>query len=303
MENALPFFLRLGLQADADAGAIRRAYARELKLIDQASQAVQFQHLRDAYEAALSWAAHAADTPVGQATMLTDDVVVNAEALASDVYEQFVQACVPLRHKDRLRDRAGWEDVLRRHLADPRLLDLSAGEIFERKIADSLVSNWSQGSDVLFEVAAGVFGWEADSRRMQQLGCAGQVIARALEQRYLFECQEEASYKVSRNVLVGLRLRGPPLTMRLRKEMPHLEAMLAYFPDLIAVTAGMENVARWRILHEQLPPAAAPVAAQAIRFTHHREAPERRAVLAEMSVPLTIVVLVIALVRVYFYLS
>ena len=295
--------LRLGLQADADAGAIRRAYARELKLIDQASQALQFQQLRDAYEAALRWAAHAVDTPMEQATVATDDVAVNAEALASDVYEQFVQACVPLRHKDRLRDHAGWEDVLRRHLADPRLLDLSAGEIFERKIADSLASNWSQGSDVLFEVAAGVFGWEADSRRMQQLGCAGHVIARSLEQRYLFECQEEASYKVSRNVLVGLRLRGPPLTMRLRKEMPHLEAMLEHFPDLIAVTAGMDNLARWRALHEQLTPAASSVETPPIRFTHHRETPEGRTVLAEMSVPLTIVVLLIALVRVYFALN
>jgi hypothetical protein len=214
-----------------------------------------------------------------------------------------LQACVPLRQKDRLRDHGSWEAALQRHVGDPRLLDLSAGEIVERKIAEGLAFSWNQGNDTLFEVAAAVFEWEAGSPRMQQLGEAGKVMARVLEQRYLFDCQEEASYKVSRNVLVGLRLSGPPLTMRLRMEMPHLEAMLEHFPDLIAVTAGMDHVARWRALHEQLTPATAVAPMQPIRFTQHRAAPERRTVLAEMSVPLTIIVLVIALVRVYFALN
>ena len=93
MEQTPPFLLTLGLSADADAGTIRRAYARRLKGLDLVTQAVQFQELREAYEAALSWAGGISEGTPGDRAVAGDAEGAAQEAAALQVYEAFLDAC------------------------------------------------------------------------------------------------------------------------------------------------------------------------------------------------------------------
>jgi hypothetical protein len=179
-----PWFLqRLALDGTADQRAIRRAYAREVKRIDQGADAQGFQLLREAYETALRWEefqriyarqeAASPDADASEGTAAPDLAPVQAQAARS---------AAPDGHGDDARHRAPAEPVQADALqidalqTDPQQL---SADVFEAFMAGC--SGLAQGR-TLHDAPA----WELHLRtclnddRMMNLAARGIFEARVL---------------------------------------------------------------------------------------------------------------------------
>jgi len=265
------FLVRLGLGGDADGRQVRRAYARELKQIDQERDLEGFQYLRACYEAALDWAAHrAGHAEPAPAPVQVEEPVMKAEAApAASPPAETGQQVNPLLLVDgvfadlRVRmaalaaqpERMGreettlvapWTAALREALADPRLLNLTARVIFEHRIAALLAEGWQPGHHLLLPAAIEAFGWNDDRHALERLGSAGAHLDEALEQRVVFQSQDILVRTQQREVLHLLRQGEPPDAHTLNGYARALVTLTDHFPTLLGVVAPHRIAVAWR---------------------------------------------------------
>ncbi|MYM87725.1 hypothetical protein GTP91_11085 [Rugamonas sp. FT82W] len=259
MRDTMPFLHRLGLDDDADARSIRRAYARELKLIDQERDAAGFQALREAYEAALHWAGRQAPVPEpgpvpapgpAQAPL---PLPMPAPQHGLTVFNEFIETTAELARHHPGQYLTRWQAALQSCLDDDRLLNLNARALFESHIAGWLAGGWRPGHEMLFPVAVQHFHWSEDSRRLAPLGRSGMLIDQAIREGKGFDSLPESQQTIHRSVIARLRKTGEPASKQLHDDMHYLDILMNYFPVWMSIMVDLKTVEHWRERHLQLP--------------------------------------------------
>lgn len=276
---ATPYLNRLGLDAAADERAVKRAYARELKQIDQEADAAGFQLLRQAYEMALEWVRHkpagisfapavvvpvlpvaargpetrpapAADVAPPAAVEQTGET---PQQLAQAVFDDFLVLSAETVANGNGRDSQAWRKHLQRCASDERLLNLSAAAGFEFLIARLLAEGWRDGHEGLFVAARQVFLWEKDRRRLKEFGRVGAWLNQAIDECGMFSHQQSGDCSGQADAVTRVREDAAPSKNELMTHVPHLSNMLARFPAWTSIVASRERIEAWRELERAVP--------------------------------------------------
>lgn len=270
MHPSPPFLTRLELDNDADERAIRRAYARQLKQIDQETDPAAFQDLRQAYETALMWAASRAQA-AGAEVATVEEVSALATAyppaapqseaapprpaqgenprqLAASVLAEF-EAAIP-----RLPGSQGyWERELKRCLTDERLLNISARTEFEVQLANRLAGGWRPGNPLLLAAAMTVFGWAADRERLRTLGEPGYLLDQAIDEWAAFAALPPALHAEQQRTMDILQTAEPLDAALARRNRARIQHLVGSFPALARVITNPDCAGNWREPIKKLP--------------------------------------------------
>ncbi len=258
MSEHLHFLARLDLAPDADARAIRRAYARELKLIDQETDAAGFQSLREAYDEALFWESRRAAAPQPETESAPQHVqqqvpqqeMQEMQAMAAAVFEHFRQRCAALVAGRATQSDVPWQQILRASMEDQRLVNIVARELFEQLVADWLAQGWQPGNEALFPAATKVFNWNDDRRRVQALGRAGHLLDTAINEYQIFISQDDDELL---KLVKRLRQPKPPSTREMVRQAAALHVLTSRFPTWLRLVVSADHVIRWRDMERALP--------------------------------------------------
>ena len=273
----LPQFLQaLDLGLDADERAVRRAYARRLKQIDQAADPQGFQALRSIYESALQWvamqhheeavAATTAETlepPRDEPAEHREDVATGplvepaqgnvpempaALALGEQVYAEFAATAAGV-----FKDEDAARKALAQALSDARLVNLESRTFFEWRVACLIVEGWRPGLEYLFGPACSSFNWDQDRRRLALFGEVGGTLDAAINERLIFFRQDPRQFEEMRQTIRRLRSEERPEKRLLLAEIPRVELLIQRYPNWLRLVTSRTHIIQWRQWHEEIP--------------------------------------------------
>lgn len=284
----LPYCLKyLELTPDADERSIRRTYARRLKQIDADQDPQAFQALREAYEAALNWAASkqqealptaafsepqgnledAAEAPHAiEETLATPQAAntpaINTEAgprntaapseesiaAADEVFETFISQL--RQHNKNLDDI---KQNLESSLNDMRLINLEARDYFEWRLICWLTQGWQAGNEALIGIATNRFHWDQDRQRLYRFGRPGEILDCAIHELTAFKLQAAPLRNFQLEAIRKLRSDAQPKTSDLIHYMPVIEQLARGFPTLLPIITNRQNMQRWRTWENAIP--------------------------------------------------
>lgn len=232
---------RLGLEEGAGKDDIRRAYARQLKLIDQEAEPTAFQQLREAYEQALGQSA-------GQAAAEARTASV-PEAEAQEAYGWMVAAVAVIANGRPVADETMWVDDLLEQLAEQQPHSIDGVSHLEAAIGRLLSQSWKPGHEALLIAATYHFGWEEKGT------WPNLHIAEAWFERCMLQRQPEVLRWPIMRIIRDLRQGHTPDMARLRRDHGYLVHFARYYANLAPVIADEQQLLRWLDLAKPLGPA------------------------------------------------
>ncbi len=195
----------LGLNHEATEKDVKRAYAKYLKKIDQASQIKEFTELRASYEIALNFCKQKAQLPQvvlnQQDTDLDNESVEKKELFENESYTK-PELLLPLQitvdetvnkaladlieYAKQVRLRTPDECILEleRITSSDEMQSLEAHNLFERALIHALAREWfSTVSAPMLVAASTVFGWNQQNYHvLLQCGESGRYIEKLLDE-------------------------------------------------------------------------------------------------------------------------
>lgn len=228
------FSERLGLEPTADAQSIRRAYARELKLIKRDADVHAFQALREAYEGALrGLGGDAAAQEPGPAPVAAarQPEAVDIDGLVS-------------RLRGSMAEQALDHARMRGILLELMPASLAASEAFEIAIAELLVQGWRPGHEYLFAAACEIFLW--DERRLPEYLEGFDALAGAIQDLKYLRSQPAQEREIHQRIIDELRREDLPGLADLGRNIVVAGQVVNTYPDLLALASAPHRLSAWR---------------------------------------------------------